>query len=158
MQEFSAKNEQSEDTRLMSLALKEARRAAERSEVPVGALIGRGGEVIAAAGNERESRKDPTAHAEIIAIRAAAKKLGGWRLPGCTLYVTVEPCPMCAGAIYQARIERLVFGAADEKAGAAGTLMDIVRNKRLNHQVDVTGGVLAQACADALKGFFSSRR
>ncbi|MEK7817070.1 MAG: nucleoside deaminase, partial [Actinomycetota bacterium] len=101
---------------------------------------------------------DPTAHAEIVAIRAAAESLGGWRLADCTIYVTVEPCPMCAGAIYQARIERLVYGAVDEKAGAAGTLMDIVRDRRLNHQVEVSHGVLAEACASVLKGFFSARR
>ena len=132
--------------------------AAESGEVPVGAVVERGGEVIAAAGNEREERKDPTAHAEIIAIREAAKQLGGWRLPGCTIYVTVEPCPMCAGAIYQARIERLVFGTIDEKAGAAGTLMDITRDSRLNHQTEVVAGVLAQESATILREFFSRRR
>ncbi|MCL4473434.1 MAG: tRNA adenosine(34) deaminase TadA [Actinobacteria bacterium] len=132
--------------------------AAESGEVPVGAVIERGGEVIAAAGNEREERRDPTAHAEILAIREAAKQLGGWRLPGCTIYVTVEPCPMCAGAIYQARIERLVFGAVDEKAGAAGTLMDITRDSRLNHQTEVVAGVLAEESAAILREFFSRRR
>ena len=108
--------------------------AAENGEVPVGAVIEHGGEVIAAAGNEREEKKDPTAHAEMIAIREAAGQLGRLAALGCTIYVTIEPCPMCAGAIYQARIERLVYGAADDKAGAAGTLMDIVRDPRLNHQ------------------------
>ena len=142
----------------MHIALNEARMAAESGEVPVGAVVERGGEVIAAAGNEREERKDPTAHAEIIAIREAAKQLGGWRLPGCTIYVTVEPCPMCAGAIYQARIERLVFGTIDEKAGAAGTLMDITRDSRLNHQTEVVAGVLAQESATILREFFSRRR
>ena len=132
--------------------------AAESGEVPVGAVIERGGQVLAAAGNEREERKDPTAHAEILAIREAAKQLGGWRLPGCTIYVTVEPCPMCAGAIYQARIERLVYGAIDEKAGAAGTLMDITRDPRLNHQTDVVAGVLAEESAAILREFFSRRR
>jgi tRNA(adenine34) deaminase len=121
-------------------------------------VIARGGEVLAAAGNERELRRDPTAHAEIIAIRAAAEKLGGWRLAGCTIYVTIEPCPMCAGAIYMSRIERLVYGAVDEKAGAAGTLMDIVRDPRLNHQVQVDSGLLATEAASLLKQFFASRR
>ncbi|MHB8168831.1 MAG: tRNA adenosine(34) deaminase TadA [Thermoleophilia bacterium] len=143
---------------LMGLALREAERAARHGDVPVGAVIARGGEVLAAAGNERELRRDPTAHAEIIAIRAAAEKLGGWRLTGCTIYVTIEPCPMCAGAIYMSRIERLVYGAVDEKAGAAGTLMDIVRDPRLNHQVQVDSGLLATEAASLLKQFFASRR
>jgi tRNA(adenine34) deaminase len=142
----------------MHIALNEARMAAESGEVPVGTVIERGGEVIAVAGNEREERKDPTAHAEMIAIREAAKLLGGWRLFGCTIYVTIEPCPMCAGAIYQARIERLVYGAPDDKAGAAGTLMDITRDPRLNHQTEVVPGVLAKDCAALLKDFFSGRR
>lgn len=132
--------------------------AAESGEVPVGAVIERGGEVIAVAGNEREEKRDPTAHAEMIAIRDAAKNLGGWRLSGCTIYVTIEPCPMCAGAIYQARIERLVYGAPDEKAGATGTLMDITRDPRLNHQTEVTGGILADECAAVMREFFSGRR
>jgi tRNA(adenine34) deaminase len=114
--------------------------------------------VIAVAGNEREEKKDPTAHAEMIAIRQAAEKLGSWRLSGCTLYVTIEPCPMCAGAIYQARIEQLVYGAPDEKAGATGTLMDITRDPRLNHQTEVIGGVLAAECAAVMREFFSRRR
>ncbi|MFA6000755.1 MAG: tRNA adenosine(34) deaminase TadA [Thermoleophilia bacterium] len=142
----------------MRIALNEARMAAESGEVPVGAVIVYGGEVIAAAGNEREEKKDPTAHAEMIAIRKAAGKLGSWRLSGCTIYVTIEPCPMCAGAIYQSRIDRLVYGAPDEKAGAAGTLMDIVRDDRLNHQVVVDAGVLADESATILKEFFSLRR
>ena len=142
----------------MRLALREAERAASHGDVPVGAVVARGGEVLAAAGNERELRRDPTAHAEIIAIRAAAGKLGGWRLPGCTIYVTIEPCPMCAGAIYMSRIERLIFGAVDEKAGAAGTLMDIVRDSRLNHQVQVDNGLLAAEAASLLKQFFARRR
>lgn len=142
----------------MRIALNEARMAAESGEVPVGAVIERGGEVIAVAGNEREEKKDPTAHAEMIAIRDAAKALGGWRLSGCTIYATIEPCPMCAGAIYQARIERLIYGAPDEKAGATGTLMDITRDPRLNHQTEVTGGVLADECAAVMREFFSGRR
>jgi len=146
------------DLEFMHIALAEARMAAESGEVPVGAVIVRGGEVIAVAGNEREEKKDPTAHAEILAIRLAARKLGGWRLFGCTIYVTVEPCPMCAGAIYQSRIDRLVYGAPDDKAGAAGTLMNIVQDERLNHRVEVTGGVLAGESAAILKEFFLSRR
>lgn len=142
----------------MELALKQARLAAGRGEVPVGAVIVHRGEVIGAAGNEREAAKDPTAHAEMIAIRQAAARLGGWRLPDCTIYVTIEPCPMCAGAIYQARIDRLVYGAADDKAGAAGTLMDIVRDPRLNHTVEVTAGMMAGECAAVLKEFFAERR
>lgn len=142
----------------MRIALSEARMAAESGEVPVGAVIERGGEVFAAAGNEREEKKDPTAHAEMIAIRLAAEKLGGWRLAGCTIYVTIEPCPMCAGAIYQARMERLVYGAPDEKAGAAGTLMNIVEDERLNHKVDVVRGVMAEESAALLRDFFSARR
>ena len=146
------------DENFMRLALRQAEQAAAQGDVPVGAVIERGGKVIAAAGNERELRRDPTAHAEIIAIRAAADLLGGWRLPDCTIYVTVEPCPMCAGAIYMSRIERLVYGAADVKAGAAGTLMDIVRDPRLNHRVEVRSGLLAADAADLLKTFFAGRR
>lgn len=146
------------DMAFMQLALTEAKKAAGRGEVPVGAVIVHRGEVIAAAGNEREAAKDPTAHAEMIAIRQAAARLGGWRLSDSTIYVTIEPCPMCAGAICQARIGRLVFGATDDKAGAAGTLMDIVRDERLNHMVEVTAGVMAKECAGVLKEFFAARR
>ena len=142
----------------MRIALNAARIAGENGEVPVGAVIVSGGEVIAVSGNGREEKQDPTAHAEILTIRAASERLGGWRLPGCTIYVTIEPCPMCAGAICQARIEHLVFGAPDYKAGAAGTLMDITRDPRLNHRTEVTAGVLADECAAILKEFFSSRR
>jgi tRNA(adenine34) deaminase len=142
----------------MKKALEQAQFAAKRGEVPVGCVIECGGEVIAAAGNQREMLKDPTAHAEMIAIRMAAEKLGGWRLSGCTIYVTIEPCPMCAGAIYQARIERLVYGAGDDKAGAAGTLMNITHDERLNHQVEVLGGIMAEESTALLRDFFSSRR
>ncbi len=151
-------NSGKDDLFFMQLALEEARLAGSCGEAPVGAVIVRGGEVIAAAGNRREINKDPTAHAEIITIRRASAAVGGWRLHGCSLYVTIEPCPMCAGAIYQARIEHLVYGAADEKAGAAGSLMDIVRDSRLNHQVRVTSGVLASESASLLKEFFFCRR
>ncbi len=124
----------------------------------LGAVIEREGELLAAAGNERELRKDPTAHAEIVAIREAAQALGGWRLTGCALYVTIEPCPMCAGAIYQARIERLMYGARDEKAGASGSLYNITGDVRLNHQVEVECGVLAEESAALLREFFATRR
>lgn len=146
------------DEHFMRIALNEARMAAESGEVPVGAVVVHGGEVVAAAGNEREEKKDPTAHAEMLAIREAAAQLKRWRLAGCTIYVTIEPCPMCAGAIYLARFDRLVFGATDDKAGAAGTLMNIVHDQRLNHRVDVTAGVLAGEAAAVLKEFFAGRR
>ncbi len=146
------------DAAMMQLALEQARLAAEAGDVPVGAVIERGGEVLARAGNERERRGDPTAHAEILAIQGAAQQLGGWRLAGCSIYVTIEPCPMCAGAIYQARIQRLVFGAADDKAGAAGTLFDIIGDERLNHGVDVLAGVMAAEAAGLLREFFGERR
>ena len=146
------------DIFFMKLALEQAVKAGERGEVPVGAVIECGEEVIAAAGNEREARQDPTAHAEMIAIRQAAARLGGWRLAGCAIYVTIEPCPMCAGAIYQARIERLVYGAPDEKAGAAGTLFDITRDQRLNHYTEVSSGLLADEAAAILRDFFAGRR
>ncbi|GBE57806.1 tRNA-specific adenosine deaminase [bacterium BMS3Abin01] len=144
--------------RFMKMALEMARQSAGRGEVPVGAVIEREGELLAAAGNERELRKDPTAHAEIVAIREAAQALGGWRLTGCALYVTIEPCPMCAGAIYQARIERLMYGARDEKAGASGSLYNITGDVRLNHQVEVECGVLAEESAALLREFFATRR
>jgi tRNA(adenine34) deaminase len=126
--------------------------------VPIGAVIARGDEVLAAAGNEREQDADPTAHAEILAIRAAAKALGGWRLPGTTLYVTLEPCAMCAGAIVLARIPTVVFGAPDPKAGAAGSVLDVLAEPALNHRPEVTGGVLEAECAALLRGFFAARR
>jgi tRNA(adenine34) deaminase len=144
----------------MSEALTQARRGAALGEVPVGAVIVRDcdGVVIAAAHNRRELDLDPTAHAELLAIRQAASRLGAWRLAGCTLYVTIEPCPMCAGAIVLARLPSLVYGAPDPKGGAAGTLMDITRDPRLNHQVEVTGGVLADECGALIREFFAKRR
>jgi tRNA(adenine34) deaminase len=142
----------------MRLALIEAGKAAACGEVPIGAIVVRDGDVIATAHNRRETDRDPTAHAEVLAIRSAAAALGAWRLGGCTLYVTIEPCPMCAGAIVLARIDQLVFGAPDPKAGACGTLMDVVRDERLNHQVDVVGGVLAEECAGLMREFFARRR
>ncbi|HEY6277092.1 MAG TPA: tRNA adenosine(34) deaminase TadA [Streptosporangiaceae bacterium] len=130
-----------------------------RSEVPVGAVVlGPDGEVLARAHNQRESDADPTAHAEILAIRAAARAIGSWRLEGCTLVVTLEPCPMCAGAVVAARIERVVYGAADPKAGAAGSLWDIPRDPRLNHRAEVVSGVLADESAALLREFFARRR
>jgi tRNA(adenine34) deaminase len=144
--------------RLMSLAIERAREAEGHGDVPIGAVVARDGEPLAAAGNERELRADPTAHAEILAIRAAAEALGGWRLPGTTLYVTLEPCAMCAGAIVLARIPEVVYGAADPKAGAAGSVLDVLAEPALNHRPTVTAGVLEQQCASLLRDFFSLRR
>jgi len=146
------------DERLMRLALEEARRSEGWGDVPIGAVVSRGQEVLARAGNERERRGDPTAHAEILAIREAAERAGSWRLDGCALYVTLEPCAMCAGAVVLARIHLLVFGAGDPKAGFAGSLGDLVRDPRLNHRVEVASGVLADESGALLRGFFASRR
>jgi tRNA(adenine34) deaminase len=143
---------------MMALALERAREAERHGDVPIGAVIVRDGEPLAAAGNERELRADPTAHAEILAIRAAAVALGGWRLPGTTLYVTLEPCAMCAGAIVLARIPAVVYGTADPKAGAAGSVLDLLAEPALNHRPEVTGGVLEAECAALLTGFFAARR
>jgi tRNA(adenine34) deaminase len=142
----------------MRLALREARRAMAHDDVPIGCVIVRDGEVIAAGGNERELRQSPLAHAEMVAIEEAARRLGTWRLLDTVIYVTLEPCPMCAGAIVQARIPHLVYGAADPKAGAAGTLYDICRDPRLNHRLEVTAGVLADKSAALLREFFGQRR
>jgi tRNA(adenine34) deaminase len=142
----------------MRLALREAEAAASEDEVPIGAVILRGGQVIAAAHNQREQLHDPTAHAEMIAITQAAGVLGDWRLEGCTLYVTLEPCPMCAGAIVLARIPRVVYGAADPKAGAAQSLFQLFSDARLNHRAEVTTGVLAAECGEILTRFFEQKR
>lgn len=142
----------------MRLALAEAEKAERHGDVPIGAAITRDGEPIAAAGNERELRHDPTAHAEILAIRAAAEALEGWRLPDTTIYVTLEPCAMCAGAIVLARIPTVVYGAADPKGGAAGSVFDVLGEPRLNHRPAVVGGVLEDESAALLERFFSSRR
>ena len=142
----------------MRLALEEARAAGAEGDVPVGAVVARGDEVVARAGNAREREQDPTAHAEILALRQAARAVGSWHLEGCTLYVTLEPCAMCAGALVLARIDRLVLGAPDPKAGFAGSLGDIVRDGRLNHEVEVTVGVLAEECGEVLRAFFAERR
>jgi tRNA(adenine34) deaminase len=149
---------ESTDIRMMERALELAARAASAGEVPVGAVVYRDGEIVGEAANARERDADPTAHAEIVSIRAAAAALGTWRLDGCSLAVTLEPCPMCAGALVNARIARVVFGARDPKAGACGTLMDICRDARLNHRLDVVEGVLADRCAALLTAFFAARR
>jgi tRNA(adenine34) deaminase len=146
------------DQKYMSMALLQAAAAAEAGEVPIGAILVQNEVVITADRNRREELKDACAHAEILVIRRGGELLGGWRLTGCTLYVTLEPCPMCAGAMVQARLDRLVFGAYDPKAGAAGTLYDIVRDERLNHRLEVTGGVLEEECAAMLQKFFRKRR
>ena len=146
------------DEQYMAEALRQAMRALEDDEVPVGAVIVHGGRIIGRAYNQRERLSDPTAHAEMIAITQAAEHVGNWRLDNCTMYVTLEPCPMCAGAIVLARLPRLVFGARDPKAGAAGSIYDIPRDPKLNHTVDVTGGVLERECGDILTEFFRLKR
>jgi tRNA(adenine34) deaminase len=146
------------DVRLMRRALLAAESAAERGEVPVGAVVARGDDVLAIAANEREATGDPTAHAELLAIRQAAATQGGWRLTGCTLYSTLEPCPMCAGAAHAARLHRLVYAAPDPKAGYAGTLHDIPADHRLNHTIAVESGVLEAEAAELLRNFFKDRR
>src|SRR3954466_380704 len=142
----------------MRLALEQAAKAAGYDDVPIGAVVARDGEVLAAAGNERELRKDPTAHAEVLAIRAAAELLGGWRLPETTLYVTLEPCAMCAGAIVLARVPTVVFGTVDPKAGAAGSVLDVLAEPALNHRPQVVAGVRREECAAVLRAFFAGRR
>ena len=142
----------------MARALAEARLAVDHGDVPVGAVVVAGGEVIAAAHNRREVDQDPTAHAEMLAVRTAAAVLGSWRLDGCALYVTLEPCTMCAGALVLARLPELVYGAADPKAGAAGSLYDLVREPRLNHRMDVVAGVAADECGEILATFFRAAR
>ena len=142
----------------MAWAIEQARLAEAHGDVPIGAAIVRDGELLAAAGNERELRRDPTAHAEVLAIRAAAEALGGWRLPGATLYVTLEPCTMCAGAIVLARIPTVVFGVPDPKAGAAGSVLDVLAEPALNHRPEAIGGVREEECAALLRDFFAARR
>ena len=148
----------SADGDLMRLALGQAERAATHGDVPIGVVVARDGEVLASAGNERELRADPTAHAEILALRAAAERLGGWRIPDATIYVTLEPCAMCAGAIVLARVPRVVYGAADPKAGAAGSVLDVLGEPRLNHRPQVEAGLLADESAALLSSFFADRR
>ena len=147
-----------EDERFMKIALEQAEAAAEADEAPVGAVIVSDGRVLAAARNEREALRDPTAHAEMIAITQAASALNSWRLEDCILVVTLEPCPMCAGAIVQARIPRVVYGAADPKAGAVRSLYQILEDSRLNHRVEVVAGVLAEECGHLLTTFFQQKR
>ncbi len=142
----------------MAQALAAARRAPAHADVPIGAVVVKDGRVLARARNAREKGADPTAHAEVLAIRRAAKKLGSWRLDGCTLYVTLEPCAMCAGAIVLARLDRLVYGASDPKAGFAGSLGDLCRDPRLNHRPAVTSGVCADECGRILVDFFREKR
>jgi tRNA(adenine34) deaminase len=147
-----------EDAHWMESALAEARGALEHDDVPIGAVVVRGDRIIGRGRNERERRNDPTAHAEILALREASAAVGSWRVLDSTLYVTLEPCAMCAGAIVLARVPRVVFGCTDPKAGAAGSVLDILAEPRLNHRPEVTGGVLAHEGADLLRAFFAARR
>jgi tRNA(adenine34) deaminase len=142
----------------MRLALREAARALEHDDVPIGAVVVRGGEVIGAGHNERELRSDPTAHAEMIALREAARAVGSWRVLESVMYVTLEPCAMCAGAIVLSRLPRVVFGATDPKAGAAGSVFNVLEEPRLNHRPQVESGLLAEECAELLRSFFAPRR
>lgn len=147
-----------EDVRWMRRAIELAERAAREGEVPVGAVVVVGGAIVGEGWNRREQAQDPVAHAEILAIQAAARSLKSWRLLGATLYVSLEPCAMCGGAVVNSRIERLVYGASDPKAGFCGSLGDLVRDERLNHRVEVVQGVLEQECGDLLRGFFQRLR
>ena len=142
----------------MRFALREAELASVHGDVPIGAVVVHRGELIAAAHNERELRQDPTAHAEVLALREAARALGSWRVLDATLYVTLEPCAMCAGAIVLARVERVVFGADDPKAGACGSVLDVLADTRLNHRPEVLGGPLREECGELLRSFFAARR
>jgi tRNA(adenine34) deaminase len=146
------------DRAFMAVALDEARAAMAAGDVPVGALVVRGGEIISRASNRTLQDQDPTAHAEILALRDASGTVGSWRLGGCTLYVTLEPCAMCAGALVLARVDRVVFGAWDDKAGMAGSVGDLLRHRRLNHRPEVVGGVLADETGALLRDFFAGRR
>ena len=146
------------DEYFMRLALREAERAMEHDDVPIGAVVVHEGEVLATGRNEREQRQDPTAHAEVLALREAAEKLGSWRVLDSVLYVTLEPCAMCAGAIVLARVPRVVFGAWDPKAGAAGSVLDVLAQPQLNHRPEVSGGLLAEECGALLSSFFAGRR
>ena len=147
-----------EDERFMRLALEEAEAAAAEGEVPIGAVVVCDGQVVARAHNRRENDADPSAHAEFLAMVSAARELGRWRLTGCTVYVTLEPCLMCAGLMVNARVDRCVYGAADPKGGALGTLFDVSHDERLNHEFEVTSGVLAEEAAGLLRAFFRARR
>jgi tRNA(adenine34) deaminase len=147
-----------DDNHYMGLALDEARKAFAAGEVPIGAILVLDGEVIAFAHNLRETLQDATAHAEVIVIKDACQKLGRWRLTGATLYVTIEPCPMCAGALVMSRVDRLVYGSADYKAGAVESIFNVVQNAAMNHQLEVTAGVRADECAELMREFFRQRR
>ncbi|MDO9243684.1 MAG: tRNA adenosine(34) deaminase TadA [Rhodocyclaceae bacterium] len=146
------------DDDFMGVALDLARQAATLGEVPVGAVVVSNGEIVGRGSNQPIGRHDPTAHAEVMALRDAAARLGNYRLPGCTLYVTLEPCAMCIGAIFHARIGRVVFGARDPKTGAAGSVIDLFAEARLNHHAEIVGGVRAEECGALLSGFFAARR
>jgi tRNA(adenine34) deaminase len=146
------------DEDFMQLALAEAQRAWDLGEVPVGAVVVKDGEVISVGHNHPIGKHDPTAHAEIMALRAAAKKLGNYRLPGCELYVTLEPCAMCSGAMMHARLARVVYGASDPKTGVCGSVLNLYEQEKLNHHTMLTGGVLADQCGNLLKDFFAHRR
>lgn len=146
------------DQNFMRLALEQAQHAWDLGEVPVGAVVVKDGEVIACGYNQPIDKHDPSAHAEIVALRAAAEKLGNYRLPGCELYVTLEPCLMCSGAMMHARLSRVIFGASDPKTGVCGSLMNLFEHTQLNHHASVTGGVLEEECGSMLKGFFAARR
>ena len=146
------------DRELMLLALGEAERAAGHGDVPIGAVLARNDEILAQAGNQRELRQDPTAHAEILVLRQGASVMGGWRLPLTTLYVTLEPCAMCAGAIVLARVPRVVYATADPKAGAAGSVLNVLDEPAFNHRPEVDGGLLADEAAEQLRAFFEARR
>jgi tRNA(adenine34) deaminase len=146
------------DEAYMRVALAEAAEAAMLGDVPIGAVVVHDGKIIARGQNRREADRDPTAHAELLALRQAARHLGGWRLAGCTVYATLEPCPMCAGALLQARVDRLVYGAADPKAGAAGSVVDLFQGVRFNHTVQVTPGVCEAECREILQKFFAALR
>jgi tRNA(adenine34) deaminase len=147
-----------EDERMMELALEQAQAATAHDDVPIGAVVALGGEVIAVGRNERELLQDPTAHAEVLALRRAAEAVGSWRVLDATLYVTLEPCSMCAGAIVLSRIPRVVYGATDPKAGACGSVLDVTGEPRFNHRPQVEGGLLGDACGDLLRAFFAARR
>jgi tRNA(adenine34) deaminase len=146
------------DEYFMRLALREAEAALAHDDVPIGSVVVRDGELVGAGHNERELRQDPTAHAEVLALREASRAIGSWRMLDCVLYVTLEPCAMCAGAIVLGRVPRVVYGCTDPKAGAAGSVLDVLAEPRLNHRPDVAGGLLADECAGLLRAFFASRR
>jgi tRNA(adenine34) deaminase len=146
------------DETWMAEALAEARKAGDEGEVPIGAVVVVAGEIVGRGRNARERLRDPTAHAEVLALQEASRTLGRWRLSGATVFATLEPCPMCAGALVNARVDRLVFAVPDPKAGATGTLFDLVRDPRLNHRVEVESGVLAEECGALLRAFFRARR